>query len=188
MWRAFAPDTRKNLAGWLDHFQRRYRQYSHWIKGGTDPIVMWLSGLHIPESYITAIVQVTCKRYKWALDRTTLFSRVTKFVDPNEIVSKPVDGCYVTGLYMEGASWDLERSCLAKQEPKVLVVELPILEIVPVENSKLKLQNTFRTPVYVTPDRRNAGGKGLVFEADLATQEHVSHWILQGVALYLNAK
>lgn len=29
-------------------------------------------------------------------------------------------------------------------------------------------------------------GVGLVFEADLRTQEHVSHWILQGVALTLN--
>jgi hypothetical protein len=30
------------------------------------------------------------------------------------------------------------------------------------------LQNTFKTPVYVTSQRRNAMGVGLVFEADLA--------------------
>jgi len=29
-------------------------------------------------------------------------------------------------------------------------------------------------------------GTGLVFEADLKTDKHVSHWILQGVALVLN--
>lgn len=29
-------------------------------------------------------------------------------------------------------------------------------------------------------------GQGLVFEADLATGEHPSHWVLQGVALTLN--
>ncbi len=34
--------------------------------------------------------------------------------------------------------------------------------------------------------RRNAMGVGLVFEADLATTEHPSHWVLQGVALTLN--
>ena len=33
------------------------------------------------------------------------------------------------------------------------------------------LQNTFKTPVYVTSQRRNAMGVGLVFEADLATTE-----------------
>ena len=64
--------------------------------------------------------------------------------------------------------------------------ELPILRIVPIEAHKLKLQGTFRTPVYTTAARRNAMGVGLVFEADLATAEHVSHWTLQGVALTLN--
>ena len=29
-------------------------------------------------------------------------------------------------------------------------------------------------------------GVGLVFEANLRTEEHVSHWILQGVGLTLN--
>ena len=54
------------------------------------------------------------------------------------------------------------------------------------EASKLKLNNMFKCPVYVTQDRRNAMGKDLVFEADLATDQHVSHWVLQGVALVLN--
>ena len=48
------------------------------------------------------------------------------------------------------------------------------------------LQNTLRTPVYTTSDRRNAMGVGLVFEADLATTEHISHWVLEGVCLLLN--
>ena len=47
--------------------------------------------------------------------------------------------------------------------------------------------NTFKTPVYTTSERRNAMGVGLVFEADLSTTEHSSHWVLQGVALMLNA-
>lgn len=92
----------------------------------------------------------------------------------------------MSGLYLEGAGWDIERSCLRRQDPKVLVTELPIMRVIPIEASKLKLQNTFRTPVYVTQDRRNAMGVGLVFEADLATQEHASHWVLQGVCLCLN--
>lgn len=48
-------------------------------------------------------------------------------------------------------------------------------------------QNTFRTPVYTTSQRRNAMGVGLVFEADLKTEKHTSHWVLQGVCLTLNA-
>jgi dynein heavy chain, axonemal len=40
--------------------------------------------------------------------------------------------------------------------------------------------------VYVTQARRNAMGVGLVFEADLTTAGHSSHWVLQGVSLCLN--
>lgn len=92
----------------------------------------------------------------------------------------------MNGLYLEGAAWDIHKSILRSQDPKVLVTELPIMQIIPIEASKLKLLNTFRTPVYVTQARRNAMGVGLVFEADLATVDHPSHWVLQGVALTLN--
>jgi hypothetical protein len=37
----------------------------------------------------------------------------------------------------------------------------------------------FCSPVYVTQQRRNAAGVGLVFEADLDTTEHSSLWVLQ---------
>jgi dynein heavy chain len=63
---------------------------------------------------------------------------------------------------------------------------MPIMEIIPVEASKLKLKDSLRTPVYVTQNRKYAIEVGLVFEADLHTLEHSSHWILQGVALILN--
>ena len=95
-------------------------------------------------------------------------------------------GCYVSGLYLEGASWDVESGVLVRQRPKELVTEMPIMQVIPIEASKLKIQNTFRTPVYVTQARRNAMGVGLVFQADLATNEHSSHWVLQGTSLCLN--
>lgn len=69
---------------------------------------------------------------------------------------------------------------------QVLVVDLPILQVIPIEASKLKLANTFDTPVYVTQARGNAMGVGLVFKADLTTNMHPSHWVLQGCALVLN--
>lgn len=51
-------------------------------------------------------------------------------------------GCFVSGLYLEGADWDIERGCLVKSKPKVLVVDLPILKIIPIEGHRLKLQVT----------------------------------------------
>lgn len=185
-WAAKAPKSEKGLGSWINHFQRRYDQYFNWVKTSIDPKVIWLSGLHIPESYLTAHVQTTCRAKLWPLDKSTLYTSVTKHVTEDTVESAPASGCYVQGLYLEGAAWDNDRSCLRNQDPKVLVTELPILQVIPIESAKLKLQNTFKTPVYVTQQRRNAMGVGLVFEADLATPVHASHWTLQGTALVLN--
>lgn len=80
----------------------------------------------------------------------------------------------------------MEKGKLRRQDPKVLVVDLPILQVIPVEANRLKLHGVFVTPVYVTQNRRNAMGVGWVFDAHLASDEHESMWILQGVALMLN--
>ena len=64
--------------------------------------------------------------------------------------------------------------------------ELPILQIIPVELSKLRLHGTIRVPLYITQQRRNAMGVGLMMDADIDTNGHSSHWVLQGTALVLN--
>ena len=107
---------------------------------------MWLSGLHIPESYLTALVQMMCRKNGWSLDRSTLYTKVTKLARQEHVQEKPSSGALVYGLYLEGGAWNLERGCLERQKPKQLVQELPVLQIIPIESHKLKLQNTFRTP------------------------------------------
>ncbi|XP_053336632.1 dynein axonemal heavy chain 10 [Clarias gariepinus] len=186
IWRKLAPDTLKSLGNWMIHFRRRYDQYSSWVDKD-EPVVMWLSGLHIPESYLTALVQSTCRKNGWPLDRSTLYTQVTQYKNEEEVTERPDQGCYVCGLYLEGADWEIGQACLVRSKPKSLVVSLPILKVIPIEAHRLKLQNTLRTPVYTTSMRRNAMGVGLVFEADLFTTKHHSHWVLQGVCLCLNA-
>ena len=185
MWAKLTPATEKQLAAWMLWFQRRYKQYREWAEHG-EPAVMWLSGLHTPETYIAALVQSASRDKGWSLDKTTLYTKLTKLTNPAQVPEKPRHGCYITGLYLEGAGWDEEQGVLARQDPKVLSNELPIVQIVPVEASKLKSSNMFKAPVYVTQARRNAMGAGLVFEADLASNEHSSHWVLQGVSVSLN--
>ncbi|XP_051888343.1 dynein axonemal heavy chain 10 [Pristis pectinata] len=186
IWRRLAPDTLKSLGNWMIHFQRRFDQYTLWVDEG-EPNVMWLSGLHIPESYLTALVQATCRKNGWPLDRSTLYTQVTKYPTADDVMERPGTGCFICGLYLEGAAWDVEESCLVRSKPKELVTDLPVLKVIPIESHRLKLQNTLRTPVYTTSMRRNAMGVGLVFEADLFTTRHISHWVLQGVCLTLNS-
>jgi len=39
----------------MEHFSNRVALYKEWVDVG-EPAVIWLSGLHIPESYLTALV------------------------------------------------------------------------------------------------------------------------------------
>lgn len=164
---------------------RLCRQYKEWVENG-EPRVIWLSGLHVPETYLAALVQTACRAKGWPLDKSSLYTKVTRYINSDEVPEKPELGCYITGLFLEGASWDFEQNELRRQKPKELITEMPIVQVVPVEMNKLKLNNTFRTPVYVTQGRRDAMGNGLAFEANLPTSTHNSHWVLQGTALVLN--
>ena len=80
-WTLLAPKTMKNLVNWIEHFERRDRQYKDWYQV-EEPRVIWLSGLHVPESYLTALVQTTCRAKNWPLDKSTLYTEVTKERNP----------------------------------------------------------------------------------------------------------
>ena len=53
---------------------------------------MWLSGLHIPESYITALVQSTCRKNGWPLDKSTLYTTVLDVISGEEVEERPESG------------------------------------------------------------------------------------------------
>ncbi|KAG6801134.1 dynein heavy chain 10, axonemal [Apis mellifera caucasica] len=138
-WAMLAPDTKKTLAGWIEHFEKRIQQYNNWAITG-EPIVLWLAGLHIPETYLAALVQMACHRNNWSLDRSLIYTAVSKFTKPEYVEDKPDQGCYVSGLYLEGARWDLNEQCLKRSLPKILIEELPILIVIPIEAHRLRLQ------------------------------------------------
>ena len=87
----------------MKHFERRIQQYNEWIEV-KDLKAIWISGLHNPQSYLTALIQITCRKKKWALDKSTLFTTVTDMQN-EDVKSAPEDGCYVYGMFLEGASW-----------------------------------------------------------------------------------
>lgn len=62
-----------------------------------------------------------------------------QYQHPDEVTEKASSGCYVSGLYLEGARWNLGKMCLERSNPKVLIEELPILRVIPIEAHRLKL-------------------------------------------------
>ena len=113
-------------------------------------------------------------------------TQLTRVKDARSITEPPENGCFVSGLYLEGARWDFESHTLANQKNNELVEELPVMHIIPVEKNESAKAGELQVPVYITQARRNAMGKGLVFEASLQSDVHESHWVLQGVCMTLN--
>jgi len=60
-----------------------------WAEEG-EPKVMWLAGLHAPETYLAALVQAACRERGWPLDRSTLYTQVTDLAEPHQVQEKLV--------------------------------------------------------------------------------------------------
>ncbi|KAM3182244.1 hypothetical protein ACTXT7_012779 [Hymenolepis weldensis] len=188
-WRQLVPATEKSLADWLQQLIQRNEQYKSWVDVGRSELpVMWLSGLHLPQSYLTALIQKACRKNGWALDKCTMSTSVTDVLpsDISSILIAPEVGCNVTGLYLEGSAWSVEEHSLVHQPPRALIQEMPVIRLTPIERHKLKLTGTVEVPVYVTSSRRNVMGEGYVTSLDLPSNQHNSFWILEGACLILN--
>lgn len=70
-------------------------------------------------------------------------------------------GCFVSGLYLEGADWDMEEGCLVRSKAKVLVVQLPILKVIPIEAHRLSLRVRTTPPTQLSYlSKCNSAGQG----------------------------
>lgn len=68
-WKSVAPpDTEKRLGSWMAHFSCWLEQSLAWIQEGTLTVV-WLGGLHSPDSYLIALVQMTFRAMLWPFDQ-----------------------------------------------------------------------------------------------------------------------
>jgi len=111
------------------------------------PNVVWLGGFFNPQSFLTAIMQQTARKNEWPLDKMSLSCEVTKkFKD--DFSSSPGEGAYIHGLYMEGASWDIEHGCIVDSRLKELFPLMPVIYVRAVTQDKLEMRNVYDCPIY----------------------------------------
>lgn len=177
-WAKKAWPSMLPLSAWTKNFSDRLSQLEEWMLNPEEiPKVTWISGLVNPTSFLTAICQVTAQKNQWELDRLVTFTRVTKLLSPDEVDAKPRDGAYITGLKLEGASW--EDGGLQKSKPKEMFCEMPIIHVRAITKEKANVGGVYNCPVYMTKER----GPTWYFNAQLKTTSPSSRWTLAGVAL-----
>ena len=75
----------------------------------------------------------------------------------SELKKRPKEGCYIHGLFLEGARWDPEAFQLAESQPKELYTEMAVIWLLPTPNRKIQDQDFYLCPIYKTLTRAGTG-------------------------------
>ena len=176
-WELLAYPSNRSLALWLIDLQNRISQLNDWSTSpGDQPMVTWISGLFNPQSFLTAVMQTTAQSQGLELDKLVLQTDVMKKMSSDEISAHAKEGTYIVGLFIEGASWNVQQSLLEPSKPREMFSALPVINVRPVLADKGDA-SLFQCPVYKTQQR----GPTYVFSVQLRSKFEVGKWVLSGV-------
>ncbi|XP_071960977.1 dynein axonemal heavy chain 3-like [Antedon mediterranea] len=185
MWAAKSYPSLKPLGSYVTDLMARLQEFKEWIQGGV-PTVFWMSGFYFTQSFLTGTMQNFARRYQIPIDQLGFQFEVMS--QETEMPSKPADGVYVKGLFLEGARWCREKLVLNESLPKILYDTLPILWLKPEERSKFIEQVTYSCPAYKTSARRGTlsttgHSTNFILHIELPSDCPQKHWINRGVAI-----
>ncbi len=101
------------------------------------------------------------------------------------------DGCFIKGLFLEGARWDDAAGVLTDSHPKELYVPMPVIHLLPRKAVDIDPHaHRYECPVYKTSERRgtlSTTGHSTNFVMMMAlpmSSDHKSkRWVKKGVAM-----
>eukprot|EP00746_Dinoflagellata_sp_MGD_P065943 gnl/MRDRNA2_/MRDRNA2_27403_c0_seq1.p1 gnl/MRDRNA2_/MRDRNA2_27403_c0~~gnl/MRDRNA2_/MRDRNA2_27403_c0_seq1.p1 ORF type:complete len:868 (-),score=166.51 gnl/MRDRNA2_/MRDRNA2_27403_c0_seq1:73-2433(-) len=187
-WQAVSFLSLKPLGSYITDFLKRLEFFKSWVDNGP-PVVFWISGFFFPQAFLTAVLQNMARRDKVPIDTCVWNHHVQRAGKAHEDFRRHEKGCYIHGLYMEGAQWvDTE---IMESAPKVLFTAIPVIFFDPVVMSSAPAQrNQYECPTYKTSARKgvlSTTGHSTNFVTmillPIKADQKPSHWIKRGVAL-----
>ncbi|KUF99279.1 Cyclin-P3-1 [Phytophthora nicotianae] len=208
-WEKKAYPSLKALGGWVDDLLERLQFLTKWVDNGIPP-VFWLSGFFFPQGFLTGILQNHARQFGLAIDSLS-FDFLMQNQIADSIKTKPEKGgCYMTGLFLEGARWDRISHSLVDPLPKELFARMPVVHLLPTQDRQAPQSGIYRCPVYkiltrtgtlsttghstnfvfwieIPSDKRTIFRNSLVSETNLQLQfADQDYWIKAGVACFLS--
>lgn len=188
LWASKAYPSLKPLTSWVNDLQERMQFIQKWAQQGTPP-VYWISGFFFPQAFLTGTVQNFARKNAFAIDTVSFEFQVKDQLQEETCTTGPSDGCYIKGLYIEGARWDSDNHMLAESRPKELFTEMPVVWLKPVQHRKPSGQQFYNCPMYKTLTRAGTlsttgHSTNFVMYIELLSDLPESHWINRGVALF----
>lgn len=187
IWTKKAYPSLKPLAAWVDDLEKRLAFMSNWIEKGIPPM-FWISGFYFPQAFITGTLQNYARKHVVSID-TLSFSFEVLFRAPETIKAKPRDGCYIYGLFLEGARWDGAKGYLVESRAKELFTPMAAILMKPEKNREVPSDGIYTCPCYKTLDRAGVlsttgHSTNFVLPLEIPSNQPQEHWIKRGVALF----
>ncbi|XP_069045720.1 dynein axonemal heavy chain 1 isoform X1 [Lepisosteus oculatus] len=186
MWNAKAYPSLKPLASWVSDLLQRISFLEKWISEGIPP-VFWISGFFFPQAFLTGTLQNFARKSVISIDTISFDFKVMKET-PSELEQRPEIGCYIHGLFLEGARWDPAAHQLAESRPKELYTEMAVIWLIPEPHRRAPGTGVYLSPIYKTLTRAGTlsttgHSTNYVIAVELPTDKLQRHWIKRGVAL-----
>jgi len=186
MWSAKAYPSLKPLASWVEDLLHRVAFIQKWIDTGI-PVTFWISGFYFPQAFLTGTLQNFARKHVVSIDSLSFDFEVLRISHEN-ITEKPEDGCYIYGLFLEGARWDAETHKLAESRPKELYTHMAPIWLKPVADRKVPESGMYVCPCYKTLQRAGTlsttgHSTNFVLSIEVPSDKSQQHWIKRAVAL-----
>jgi dynein heavy chain len=186
MWADRAYPSLMPLASWIVDLIYRIDFIRSWYEEGI-PAVYWISGFFFPQAFLTGTLQNYARKYAVSID-TVSFDFEIMDIDESDL-PVPEDGCYIKGLYLEGARWDPETKSLVESRARELYTEVPVIWLRPVSNRKKPEYAIYYCPMYKTLTRAGTlsttgHSTNYVVTLELPSSVDPDHWIRRGVACF----
>lgn len=185
VWKKRSYPSLKPFGAYVTDFIARLQFLQKWCDEGP-PVMFWLSGFFFTQSFLTGVTQNVARKYRIEIDKLLWDFSV---MEEDSFDSPPEDGCYIYGLFLEGAGW--ERGTLAESKPKELFITFPIMKLTPTKPSDIVDRPIYHCPCYKTTDRKGVlsttgHSTNFILTMNLPRnpQQEENHWVLRGTALF----
>merc|ERR1711865_422044 len=184
-WAKVAYPSLMPLGSWINDLHNRMEFFHAWNKGGV-PVSFPLPYIFFSVGFLTGSLQKHARKHVIPIDSLSFSFKVMTYTSDEDLDGEPEDGCYVRGLFVEAAMWDMDSMTLQPSLPGEMTAELPFILIVPVENYQMDPTH-YQCPLYRTSVRAGVltttgASSNFVCDLSLPCDRDPSFFVLQGTA------